>query len=270
MSFLFYFFDPVASFADGSPGLGQQRLFGSSGPRLGFEAWQLGRRAYELLSTEGGAAVTADDLKKFIVGEGTYMAEFFEALNEAATSGRIKLVKPDGKTPISPPITWEDTEYSWQVTTMVRFMHSLPTSGSEPVAEAFGAPMLVAALALLDSAISYSLSDDAEAVSACLLDAAWLVERVESLDESERHAQTLQRRIDHARASAGGKARHAKDPKRAAREFVRDCWKRWRREPSQYASASAFARAMLDKQPELLTSEVVVTRWVRSWDREAE
>lgn len=214
--------------------------------------------------------MTVGDLKTFITEEGEDIAKFFEVFNEAAMSGRIKLVGSDDKTPISLPVEWRDTEYSWQVMTMARVMHAMPTSGSEPVAETLGAPMLVAALALLDSAVLYSLSDDAEGVSACLLDAAWLVERVESLDRAELHAQVLLRRIDRERASARAKARHAQDPKRGGREFVRDCWKRWRREPSQYASASAFARAMLDKQPGLLTSEVVVTRWVRAWDREAE
>ena len=66
-------------------------------------------------------------------------------------------------------------------------------------------------------------------------------------------------------ASDRAKLRHALDPKQAAKRFVKECWEVWRAQPEQYKSAAEFARAMLDKQPDTLKSEVVVSRWVREW-----
>lgn len=64
--------------------------------------------------------------------------------------------------------------------------------------------------------------------------------------------------------------RHSKDsPKSRAKAFVFDCFRRWQRRPLLYASTAAFARDMVDKQPEALTSTVVVERWVRAWRRES-
>ena len=49
-------------------------------------------------------------------------------------------------------------------------------------------------------------------------------------------------------ARMAARARYAKDPKQAAKAFIRECWLAWRAKPSQYPSAAAFARAMLDKE----------------------
>jgi hypothetical protein len=58
---------------------------------------------------------------------------------------------------------------------------------------------------------------------------------------------------------------HSNSDKGKAKKFVESCWKEWEQTPEKYADATAFARDMLDKFPDVLTSEVVVTRWVRNW-----
>lgn len=64
-------------------------------------------------------------------------------------------------------------------------------------------------------------------------------------------------------------AMHEKSDTGKAKRFVRECWTEWERQPAKYRSAAAFARDMLDKFPDALTSEIVVTRWVRDWRRES-
>ena len=76
--------------------------------------------------------------------------------------------------------------------------------------------------------------------------------------------------ISHARvqlAKAGGHARHAADPKQAAKQQAKECWDAWQRRPTQYKSKSAFARDMLDKF-ESLESQRVIERWCKEWESE--
>lgn len=234
---------------------------------MGIDAWHLGRRAYERLRADAGGRLTVKALLRFIDDEERYFDEFFEELNRKALAGRLILVKPDGETPVELPISWRDGEWSWKVLTFVRFANGLPPT-EEPITELFVNHMLVAALLYLDAAALCSLGGDSAGVSSNLLDASWLVERVDAQDRAERDARALLARLEKARASERAKLRHARDPKRGARDFVYQCWAAWRKSPDAYPSASAFARAMLDKHPDLLTSEVVVARWVRKWDRE--
>jgi hypothetical protein len=73
-----------------------------------------------------------------------------------------------------------------------------------------------------------------------------------------------------ARMSRAAANRYSKDPKQAAKAQVKECWRRWREEqPDSYRRTTWFARDMLAKWPNELTSEAVVSRWVREWDREA-
>jgi len=73
-----------------------------------------------------------------------------------------------------------------------------------------------------------------------------------------------------ARMSRAAANRYSKDPKQAAKAQVKECWHRWRQEqPNSYPGPTSFARDMLAKWPNELTSETVVVRWVRKWDNEA-
>ena len=73
-----------------------------------------------------------------------------------------------------------------------------------------------------------------------------------------------------SRSSAAARSRYAqdKDGKQAVKAWVRECWDAWQISPEKYPSAAAFARDMLDKQPEKLTSSVVVERWARDWSKQ--
>ena len=71
-----------------------------------------------------------------------------------------------------------------------------------------------------------------------------------------------------ARMARAARARHSKDPKQKVKLEVRGLWEHWEKNPRTYRSSAAFARDMLDKWPEQLTSIPVVERWVRSWRKE--
>lgn len=61
-----------------------------------------------------------------------------------------------------------------------------------------------------------------------------------------------------------------KDGKQAVKAEVKNWWLRWQSDPSMYPRTSVFARAMLDKYPDHLTSQPVIESWVRRWRSEAE
>lgn len=68
--------------------------------------------------------------------------------------------------------------------------------------------------------------------------------------------------------SRAARARHSKDPKQLVKRKVQELWQRWSKEPPSYPSIAAFARSMVDKWPDQLSSEIVVARWVRQWRRQ--
>ena len=74
------------------------------------------------------------------------------------------------------------------------------------------------------------------------------------------------RRDRSKQASATAKLRYAKDKdgRQQAKAHVLELWQAWQQSPHLYASASAFARDMLDKF-EVLGSQQVVERWAREW-----
>lgn len=95
-----------------------------------------------------------------------------------------------------------------------------------------------------------------------------LLIKLSETKQSEIHAAT--REALSARGVSAMKARYAKDKdgKQAAKKWVYECWRDWQAKPEKYKNASTFARDMLDKQPDRLTTEIVITRWVRTWKKE--
>ena len=63
-------------------------------------------------------------------------------------------------------------------------------------------------------------------------------------------------------------ARHKRDPKQVAKAEILTRWKAWKQLPTKYRNTTQFARAMLDEYPDTLESEVVITRWVREWQKQ--
>ncbi len=68
-------------------------------------------------------------------------------------------------------------------------------------------------------------------------------------------------------AKAGARGKLANDPKQADKAIVKECWRKWQNEPSNYDGKEAFARDMREKFPNL-DSTTVITRWCRAWDKE--
>lgn len=81
-----------------------------------------------------------------------------------------------------------------------------------------------------------------------------------TIDAGKRHGERL-------RSKAGATARHASDPKQAAKKSCKAEWDDWQNGLTTYTSKSKFARMCLDTHPEL-TSENVVTGWCREWEKE--
>lgn len=263
-------YDIDRSFVVESPGRGQRRLMNARGqPQLGEQAWLLGFAAFSLLRTTDGRTVTNNDLRGWVPKTEPDLDEFFIALDERAEAGRISFVKPGTGEAVHDPGCWRDGDWPWKVETVGRFMLDLPNADIADVVDIYGAHFLVAALFRLDDAAIAAFMDDDDAMAACLLEAAWFVETVQSADRVGSVVSTRMRALDSRRASDRAKQRHAVDPKRAAKDFAFDCWMAWQAAPTQYANATDFARAMLDKFPDTLTSEVVITRWVRAWGKAA-
>lgn len=81
-----------------------------------------------------------------------------------------------------------------------------------------------------------------------------------TIDAGKRHGERL-------RSKAGATARHANDPKQAAKKSCKAEWDDWQNGLTAYTSKAEFARTCLDTHPEL-TSENVVTGWCREWEKE--
>lgn len=131
----------------------------------------------------------------------------------------------------------------------------------------------VTGLLLVDSALA-AMDDGRLAWAGRLMSQAQsCLEMVLLLKLSQSKQGEIQSAIRAAIQARGVKAmqaRYAKDTdgKQAIKRWVKACWQDWKTQPERYKNASAFARDMLDKQPERLTTEVVVTRWVRDWEKE--
>lgn len=69
------------------------------------------------------------------------------------------------------------------------------------------------------------------------------------------------------RSRAGATAKHASDPKQAAKKSCKAEWDDWQNGLTAYTSKAEFARTCLDTHPDL-TSENVVTGWCREWEKE--
>jgi hypothetical protein len=66
-------------------------------------------------------------------------------------------------------------------------------------------------------------------------------------------------------ARSGAKARHATDPKQAAKSKVKECWEAWKRQPADYNGNADFALDMLRNYSDL-KNQTVITRWCREWE----
>lgn len=269
-SYLFHFCDPMASFRKGSKGRRSRKIYGSWGEsKLGSDAWAVGLRAYEQVSAACGREASMADLKDFVAGTRPLLEEFAVTLEEASRSGKIRLISPVTGKPHKKPLQWKAGGWTWQMRTMLTCMVEISAiNAAREIVEGFGPYFAIAALGELDEAVLASLDNATEDVLDSVTNARWLMDQIDAAMRIEEAAKAMLVRLDSQRASNRAKERHARDPRRRARNFVHECWLEWQSKPSQYPSAAAFARAMLDKEPDTLKSEVVVTRWVREWAKD--
>lgn len=71
---------------------------------------------------------------------------------------------------------------------------------------------------------------------------------------------------------SGGYGKIKKDgktkAKAAAKADVKAMWKLWQDDPARYKGKAAFARDMLSKFPDDLSSQPVIEGWCRDWEKE--
>lgn len=67
-------------------------------------------------------------------------------------------------------------------------------------------------------------------------------------------------------AKSGAEAKLDNDPKQQEKEFVRECWNEWQKNPERYEGKTAFARDMLTKCDALKNQNVIV-RWCGAWEK---
>lgn len=75
----------------------------------------------------------------------------------------------------------------------------------------------------------------------------------------------LEKAVRRAMGVAAAKTRLAVDPKQKEKEFVHECWREWKSDPSRYSSKAAFARDMLSKC-QYLKSQKKIEDWCREWE----
>jgi hypothetical protein len=143
--------------------------------------------------------------------------------------------------------------------------YPLASLRSEPFATV-GNLCAAVGLAVLDNLTSRSSSAKMED-SLYELGLAWefaLLARWNNHMDMAMHFEAESSRQKMIRAA---RAKHSKDPKQQVKLQVRELWQQWEKTPGNYRSIAAFARDMCEKWPDHITSEVVVSRWVRDWRR---
>lgn len=266
LDYAFYFCDPVQSFGQGSPGANARQLFGRAEKdrgRLGSSAWETGKKAFDYLSSLWGSSPTTAEVIEFIRVSWPDMRSFFETVERKAAAGEISIVSKKSGRQLDRAPEWRGAGISWQFTTMLHMLVELYEQRGEPLTD-WGQTFAVAALIQLDDAVLASLDDSHESVVASMLEAKWMVDQLFVDDRVARAAITLSARRESDRARQRARKRHELDPKQAAKMFVLDCWRAWQAVPTTYVSKAAFARDMLDKQPDLVSTQVV-ERWAREW-----
>lgn len=262
---LFLAYDLEASFKAEGDGQKNRRLVTRwQTTRLGEEAWALGLKAYQSLRTEGGEPITPTDLVNYVKSSKAEVTEFFQAVEKRFLAGEVFLASPIGEKWATMP-DWKDADWPWQVKTMGHIVASSAGDNPAEAARLLATDYLVAALCRLDDAVICADLDDVEGLTAVLIDVQWFIDQVDRSQEIEDLATKNLRRLDSRRAGERAAKRHASDPKQAAKAFIRQCWQDWQASPDSYRSTAAFARAMLDKFPDLLSSQPVIERWVRTW-----
>lgn len=262
-------FEIAASFEVGSKGRAECRLVDKRGEfQLGSEAWRIGFKAFEWLSVEDRNIIY--DSKRLF----DYLSGWIELIDERMLE--IQSIIDSGPTNIVDELTGDkitnlylsDADWQSKLKLFVSFLQATPQYVSLDLVNYFGGLFVLAVFYQLDDAVIATQLGDHELLADSMMGAAWFLHQLDSADRTSTMAASELKRLDSRRASQRAQRRHEVDPKRKAKDFAKECWQAWRAEPERYPSATAFARSMVEKFPDELTSEIVVTRWVRQWDKE--
>lgn len=187
------------------------------------------------------------------------------------TTNEFLLNKPfrDGDTPLESLIcvfeSWHETSEEDEGPYISFQKYPSPAISIDPFATV-GNLCAAAGLAVLDNLAGHLASTSKDS-ALNELGLAWefaMIARMSNHMEMARHFEAESRRVTKVRAA---NAKHDKDPKQAVKRQVRELWQLWEASSTNYPTITAFARDMCDKWPDLLTSEVVVSRWVRDWKK---
>jgi hypothetical protein len=170
---------------------------------------------------------------------------FIEAWPEMATPRQSK-----GTSALSPHLNDDDAEIDG-------FTSVKATIGN--VAAAVG-------ILKLDRAIVYweqKLLDEA------MIQLSWAAQFLAAAVEANSADTILffERASKRNQASARAKKMHQSSPAAEGKQKVHEWWLTWKSNPDMYESTASFSRAMLDKYPDHLRSEVVIGRWVTAWSK---
>lgn len=175
----------------------------------------------------------------------------------------------DGQTPLESLIGVFDSWYELSETDEGPYIslqkYPSPAISDDPFATV-GNLCAAVGLAVLDN-LAWHLASEPKESALFELGLAWefamIAHRSNHMDMAF-HFEVESRRVKMVRAA---NAKHDRDPRQEVKRQVRDLWQLWETSPTKYPSVAAFARDMCDKWPDLLVSEVVVSRWVRDWKR---
>ncbi|MEB3098814.1 hypothetical protein VCS63_23460 [Achromobacter sp. D10] len=218
--------------------------------------WRLGERAYSLLQPMASVDQFDAELAEF----NAFLDDARRGIYASIVGGTIHAVTPDGGD--ANPDWIKDLPES-QILDMCWGMGTAkgPIS-DEFLADMFRTSFCLAALIEIENAYIGMFFDGRDAVSSALA-AAEAIFNAETIANRTDRMQEARRQI----ALQGALSRLQNDPRQREKQFIKDCWREWKNDPSRYASKAAFARDMLTKCSHLQSSKKIED-WTRQWDQE--
>lgn len=270
----FHFYHPYLSFSDetnyfispnGQPSFSK---WGSkSNPtKMSDDAlslWRLGKRAYDALGEINGKD-GFDNMYEFHL---KMVDDVREMIIERAKSepGFFRFVDLEGKS-VSPEI--EDLRSYSVVDLMWQMVQQLGETKHSDTFLFMGAMFIFTCLEQIDDAIVGMCSDGGAICSA--LEAADAFANYQAIESGNENLQKI-------RSEAAARAaieRYKRDPKQAAKAFVKECWDQWKENPHRYKSQSSFANDVLTKVQTdrngdpIISFDTVLKKWIPSWSKD--
>lgn len=269
MTELFVYFDPESSFLAGSIGAAKRRLADRRGRvHLGAEAWELGCKAFSQFRTADGGAVSTADLRDIARSVQAEIPRYHQLIRDAVQKGKITLAEP---------IVWDDVtqvsessgpSWSSQIVSLLSVISQLPAWDPPEFVDDYADWIAIGCLGCLEDAVGASVFGIKSELAASMMDAQWLMDAIFTADAVSKSVSVKVAGAESARQSKMAKKRHEGTPIQKAKKVVYACFLALHEDPGKYPGHTAFARAMLDKFPDDLTSEVVVSRWAAQWKRQ--